>query len=205
MDQTVFGVKQDQYDGGDSRSGYREIPQEVHIESVQRSEIRCSSFLRRSLVWLSEPASERHAESVDPQISAVGDIRFCGRSGHDICRCTGPDHHVPTSIELGHEPTHGSDIGNFSNSLDLLRPVNWFAPGDPVERHRSADQFPKRRRVSSLRSQRESRLRALGCDFAPDAAHSYMLGKSVPQPVSRSPNSLQGAKFSLVTSDQKSN
>ena len=68
-----------------------------------------------------------------------------------FCRCAGFDRDVPASVKRGHEPTDGGHHGRLSDSLGLLRFIDCFATGDPMERDSRPGKFRQRRRVLLFR------------------------------------------------------
>ena len=104
-------------------------------------------------LWLSAPGSARHFEPTRPQIAPVRTGWFPGGIGNNLCGFARLDRNAQASVERGNESKDVHHHGNLSDTLGLLRPVDSFTTGNPVECSCSVDQFPERRSLRSFCSQ----------------------------------------------------
>ena len=103
-------------------------------------ELDCRFRMRR-------PGSSRHTELASPKYAAFGDCRCRGRIWNDFCCNAGPNCNAQAPIKRGHEPKNGSNHGNVSGPLGLLRFIDSFATSGAMEHHRGVGQFAECRRV----------------------------------------------------------
>jgi len=73
------------------------------------------------------------------------------------------------SFKCRHESADGGDLGRLSDSVGLLRFVDFVATRDSVERDCGIDQFLKRRRIPPLRPHRKSQASRLTQIFSTES------------------------------------